>query len=264
MDGSGTQEDILSNIIKIKQLYPQFYKDNINFLSNYATIPDLKRLGEYFDNNTMLDGKYPMMISGVSSANGDSHIQTITDDNTCKLQAEEIYKMLCERYIYSNKSEYTFANTVFEKTLSKVHVRDNTVLDKTAFITGNCIPFISRIFVDYKGSFNVCERICNLGELGDVDTGIKTDRILQILESHKALICEDCINCWAQRFCSICLNDVFVEGGAVEDIRQRQEKCDINRKGVVESLSLYCDVLERSPDKVEIFEKFELPVIYED
>lgn len=85
---------------------------------------------------------------------------------------------------------------------------------------GTCIPGYFKLFVNAKGYFYPCENTpeCEDTCIGNVVDGIDVNRATALLNIG-TLTKNDCINCWAVRFCSMC---------AVYCIDE--EKCCVNKE----------------------------------
>lgn len=141
--------------------------------------------------------------------------------------------------------------TFDERTISK------QLPDKTHH-GGPCIPGAQRLFVDVGGNFFPCERVSESSEtmhIGHVDKGFDYEKVGKLLNLGK-LTEENCKNCWAFRFCSICaaFADDMKElsckkkSSYCKNVRKRQEDyfrdfCILNEFGhKFENDSLYLEM----------------------
>ena len=71
---------------------------------------------------------------------------------------------------------------------------------------GPCVPSINRLFVDVYGELYPCEKILEIScaSIGNINEGLNISRIKQMMNIGK-LTEEECKNCWAMRFCNICV-----------------------------------------------------------
>ena len=71
---------------------------------------------------------------------------------------------------------------------------------------GPCIPGQKRLFVTVDGAFFPCERVSELCEdlkIGNVDVGFDLEKSVRAM-NLATLTAEQCKNCWASQFCSLC------------------------------------------------------------
>ena len=97
---------------------------------------------------------------------------------------------------------------------------DKHGIGKTWHHAGTCIPGYFKIFVNTKGEFYPCENApeCSDTCIGNLSDGINAEHAVNLL-NNGILTKNECVNCWAIRFCSMCALFCIDE-----------EKCCVNRE----------------------------------
>ena len=72
----------------------------------------------------------------------------------------------------------------------------------TMLFTGACIPG-SRIFVDVKGDFHICEKVIETNPIGNVDKGLDFGKIKKFLSEYMHHM-DKCPSCKLRRACPYC------------------------------------------------------------
>ena len=104
---------------------------------------------------------------------------------------------------------------------------------------GACIPGVSRLFVDVKGTLFPCEKISELSEcmkIGTINDGFDNDRV-QAQLNIVGLCAEDCSNCWAIRHCVICCNQI--DNLDSFSFKIKKDICKKNKSALVSDMEKY-------------------------
>ena len=98
-------------------------------------------------------------------------------------------------------------------------------IPKTWHHNGPCIPAVNRLFVSTEGRFYPCEKVeqDDACAIGDIATGIDIDKVVRIINIGQ-ITNNDCLNCWALRFCSICVHRCVDNGCLSYDKKVRSCK----------------------------------------
>lgn len=118
-------------------------------------------------------------------------------------------------------------------------------------LRGACVPG-SRLAADCRGQLHVCERVNQNYPVGDVETGLRLDRVCEILRAFERHLGERCRGCNVKRLCSACFSMAFTDGGASMDIPP--EYCADTRKTVRGNLGALFSILELNPDVMQILD----------
>lgn len=84
--------------------------------------------------------------------------------------------------------------------------RNKHAVGETWHHSGACIPGAFKLFVDTKGNFFPCENSpqCEDMCIGNLTNGINVSNAVSLLNIGR-LSEKECINCWAVRFCNMCM-----------------------------------------------------------
>jgi uncharacterized protein len=209
--GRNSFGNVLSNIDKLKEKYPVFFKNNVNF---NAVLHNRNSVEEIYDFILKKYGKQPdineMMEAGVSDDKRDifnrmfnsfsENIKNITDHEISKNMFMKLptYR---EAYLFISKYAPNAYQTYNELLYNKKtrHVFTNT---------GTCIPFSRKIFVAAKGHILPCERIGHQYVLGNIREGkaeIDFEMIAKIYNSYYDKMYTLCASCFQKKNCGQCL-----------------------------------------------------------
>lgn len=119
---------------------------------------------------------------------------------------------------------------------------DKRGVGKTWHHAGTCIPGYFKIFINTKGQFYPCENAPECPDIciGDVSNGINSERAINLLNIG-ALTKNECVNCWAMRFCSMCALFCIDEEKQCINREIKQLNCDAFKKHAIKLLRKYVD-----------------------
>lgn len=93
---------------------------------------------------------------------------------------------------------------LFEPDLVRFYHRSRLPLGGKFTPGGNCMPGKRKLHVTATGHYQPCERTGEVFMIGDVESGIDSERVDELrLGFHRALQ-DRCGNCWALRLCRVC------------------------------------------------------------
>lgn len=232
--GKGSLETILSAIGQIRAASPALW-DRIDFIANIVTYSELIELREFYKEYIK---KPPALITGIYSQNGNEIIQDIIgrQDNSLNHRKiiHDLYIEHADPYI---KPYYNFnMMEIFERPIGPVN---------RLFRISCCMPFTSALFVDSDGSFGMCEKVGADKRWGNIDSGINEDAVIELMDSTKKKMNEQCRYCWAQRLCPACYQDFkrdLIGGYLIVP-----EVCDNIRRNLEADLQIFCEIREKNP-----------------
>lgn len=230
--GKGSLDIIMKSIEKIKNEYPDVWKNQIEFITNLASTLQIPALRRFYSEKI---GKIPIFISRVNVDGTD--IPELKRLVTVNFEEEKVIdKQLLNEYVYNNDS---FLNRLYDVDYSSVKERIITKDNKIAYV-GSCFPFSFRLFVRADGSFNMCEKVNDSLNLGNVKQGYKDNEIMRLYNGMKDYVSRNCLNCWAQRMCSFCYQNFVDENGNIMD-RLATGLCERSRISIQKKLITYCE-----------------------
>lgn len=249
MDGGGTYKDAMRgyNILKKAINDAENCNMNVNFNAVYMVPYDKSKLYKIDDNFRELCKITPHSTYNITyPTNG-----TIPKE----LEEYEVNDSSMWEWIKSMAIESEDLAALKNKgvidALSTVHQR---LLTKQASLrmpmNGCCIPGSRRLYVDTKGDLYVCERINKSPKIGNILTGFDLETIFTkyFIEYSERSI-KHCANCWAAKMCPFCYASRMDLDGIAKNAHAF---CEYFKEHLKEQFSLYYEILEKDPKKLEI------------
>jgi uncharacterized protein len=134
----------------------------------------------------------------------------------------------------------------FGSDFRKIHHRSRKNISGSKYVpTGQCVPSSHKLYVDVNGIIHMCERIQDLCSIGNVDNGLDRDKIQLLLNEFYKNVTKNCQNCYALRFCGICLAS-SLKNGAFTNINK--ESCSGIKKQLKENIASYARIIAKNKD----------------
>lgn len=237
-NGIGSLNIIYANIENIRQRYPRVWNSQMGFIANINDEDELDELEGFY---RAID-KFPALITKIGISHGDTYISewVRTSENL-----DNIRKKWLRRYV---ECDSPALKAYFDTTFYEIHNRYISE-DCIAIIRG-CLPMEVSLFVRTDGSFNMCTRVTDYLELGNVYNGYNEDKLRYLYDGMLLFANENCRTCWAQRVCGYCFQDFLDENG-IFYTKLSQGMCKKMRNNTFTTLSAYCDIVLSQPDRVK-------------
>jgi uncharacterized protein len=143
--------------------------------------------------------------------------------------------------------------SLFVPRLYRIHSRRKVAIEsELAAPLGQCIPGIKEFAVDPDGSIHICINMPRRYAIGDVRQGLAASKAGMILERFCEVLDENCRECWAVRFCGMCLVSIGNMGNGA-DGWPSPVWCQEERESLTDALRLYATILERNPKALDTF-----------
>ncbi|MDC7289405.1 Cys-rich peptide radical SAM maturase CcpM [Blautia schinkii] len=210
ISGKGSFNTIISNLERLQERYPQFYKRKITFNTVINTKSDLNAIMNYFEKETLFpDGANSLNFV---SPNG------LVNEELAKYNIEfyrvywyEYLKMLLAllKKIEWDKRRKLLRSHVEEIKRTYIMLHNHKIEFSYMHHNGPCLPGVRRLFVNVDGIFYPCERVSETSDdmiIGNLDNGFDLGKI-EYLINHGRIIEDKCLNCWNLRRCSFCLGN---------------------------------------------------------
>lgn len=181
--GRNTFNTVISNINRIKKNYPAFFTERMSFLPVVFQDENIDNVYSFYS-SIGVDRKRVNPLS--VDLNGIDYCHSAIN-TTLYLQQHELFAQ--------ENQDYLFAD-IF---------KDRTRRPEIWHHNGACIPGVKRLFISTDGSFYSCEKVPEFDalSLGDVYNGFNLDNIKRLINIG-TLTKDECITCWAWRYCNIC------------------------------------------------------------
>lgn len=244
--GIGSFETVLKNIRKFMQAYPDYH--DIGIISVFDVRTDLRENVRFFEEN-----KLPRIffINEVASSNTDYYDRFSREDFD---KYNQTYEELLEEYIRAKQSGERISNYLemfFEAPLSMtiIRLRAKDAKSKLVPYTNTCVPGM-KISVRADGTYDICERINATFPVGDVEHGINTKAVCEVIDEYNKAVTKDCKNCTAVKNCPLCF--AYTNGDRCFSIPDNF--CKRWRKQQLMKLSAIYTILEKNSHAFDLLQ----------
>jgi len=121
--------------------------------------------------------------------------------------------------------------------------------------SGACIPG-TKIFVDYEGKYNICEKINGNFDIGNIFDGLDFDKIALLMDQFKQRVLLHCDTCPIKNCCTLCFCHFAGAGEFIYDKRT----CDHQIQNTIECLEDAYSTAEMIPDIINKTNKLFLEI----
>ncbi len=230
--GKGSLKIIIDRLEYIKANYPDVWRNQISCIANKVSDAENEAIMDYYKEHI---GMPPEAVTKIREDMGNEKIADILSGSHPGSQGSDLY----ERYITGSDP---FVDAFYDPKVFVIHDRRLYSGDDSAYVP-SCVPTATRIFVRADGSMNICERVSDQLCIGGIDSGFDEPKLHSLCQEFTQFVGRNCLDCWAQRLCAFCYQDVIDEkGNMIESFPEAW--CENSRKGALESLVLYCDLAE--------------------
>ena len=245
-DGKGSYDDIMANVIMIRDRHPEFFK-RIRFQTTVAPGVDFACVNDFYDAEDVL------LESGVSSntVNTVATKEAVNYDDTYRIgfSYQMMKCLLAEIGLYpKQKTSRLFVDQIMAIKRASNGLGKG-VVGKKAHPGGPCVPGVDRPFVDVYGNIHPCERLGEMADelkIGHIDTGFdleKANAILNIGRTTEAA----CKACWNFAHCGLCAG-YSDDGSGKLSSSMRLSLCDNLKKSTLRNLITICLLKENGGD----------------
>jgi len=235
---------IINNIEKLRDRYPQYFEESVNFNAVLHNMNSVPMIFSFFNKTfNKIPRIAPLNTSGIKPEMHEEFWETYSFFDEKKLSPQE-YSALEENMFINLSNIQELSNFIHYHTSScykdyydLIYRNPNT----PRLPTGTCIPFSKKIFITVKGMILPCERVGNeysLGKITSKTVQMDFNKIAHRYNHWFELLKKQCQNCYRADYCSQCifqLSDLDV-----------QPKCN----GFF-SYTSYSEYLKKNMDKLE-------------
>lgn len=208
--GNDTFSIVMSNINRLKQTDFTYFKNYVSFAPVVFIDERLTDVLSFFASIGVDEDKISYTYANMS---GIDYMESDIYRNTTKPK----------QYYFEDKEE--------RKILDKF--QDKTPLPPIWHPYGPCIPGFTKLFLDTYGDFYPCEKVIAspLTKIGSIFNGIDLKKVEKHMNIGK-LSEEDCKNCWAIRYCEMCIvRCIDLEKDCLSK-EQKQKVCNIQKNNI--------------------------------
>ena len=224
--GNGDSHSIIMKKLKyLKETYPIYYKEHVSFSTVFDGESDFESIDNFF-NNSLFEGKN---ISAVSIADNYSkkevYVRNAIDGRIEEEKTSRLFRLQKEQ-IRSLRKGKCFGD---KKSLTYYGHR-----------SGGCVPGLHKLFLSVNGEFYPCEIVSecsNVCKIGNVTEGLDLEKIRRLANLQK-ITEEECLNCWAYDYCTICL----AQADGLDEISKDLilKRCEHVKKNIDSLFKDYC------------------------
>ncbi|MDR2656016.1 MAG: Cys-rich peptide radical SAM maturase CcpM [Oscillospiraceae bacterium] len=246
INGQGTYDKVMRNLLYIKNNYPEYYhKITINTVISQDV--DFKCVNSFYNTDDVVSC-YSPKYSIVNTYNAKNYVNY-----------NESF-VITERYEHL-KALLWLAGKLDEDRVSKLFIIEKAAVKRTHDLLksagalsevchpgGPCLPGARRPFVDVNGNIYPCERVSeNSGimKIGTIEKGIDIDKAKTLLNVG-AISADVCSNCWGLIHCTQCA--AAADGTQKLSRRLRLSRCSGVLADILEKFKIYCFLLEQGYD----------------
>ena len=248
--GNPTHERVMDTLGWLQKTAPEYCAARVRLSIVIAPPYDITALKEYFDHSPLFNG-VGFNVSTVSSeATRFFQIPRVKQALNQKISEdrgfEALFQAYCRNLIDDAPYKSRFLSALFETRFLRMHKRALFKgYEKFIPANGNCTPGLRRLYINTDGTFKICERVNDSLEIGNLDTGIDTDRVFALMTTYTRQMFPKCRDCAANRLCTVCFACGFNAQGFSSEARD--EECRQVRTTLVQTLAAYCEILEKNP-----------------
>lgn len=240
INGTGTFDEVLTNIKILKNKYPDYLKLGIS--ACYDIKSDLNKYVEFFDKEKLFVAK----LSPIDP-NNSTYYDRFSDEEKMifRRRQEGLREEFLNQALEGKVCKESFLYTIIGIDYSEfaIHQVLNEIRPSFFPFTSCCVPG-EKIYVTVDGNYHVCEKINTNFPIGNVSEGIIWSRVLTMITEYKKNICNNCKTCNVTRFCSLCFQHCCTD----KIFKKPKDICNIMEKHIEYMLKQYIDVLEAKPD----------------
>ncbi|MBN2416875.1 radical SAM protein [bacterium] len=229
----------------LKLLKKHINSKNISVTFNGVISPpySIAEVEEYFESTNM---EYRLALAS-STGTQFYELFNMHQEQKNKITQENYlfseYRKAIVEQRYSDISQYK--RDRFEKDIIKIYRRNMVRMEKIAISHGQCNPGGRKLYVDVNGDFYPCERVSRRYIIGNIQNGLDYKKIYKLLEEWNDIFHENCIDCWALRFCSKCFTH-FLTNDSLHKKTEFLKLCQSERSRWFNALVRFCAISEEN------------------
>lgn len=232
LGGVGTLKTVLKKLTLLRDSYPEIWKNRIAFIANYTSVTEVSEILKFYKQLGVIE--QPIFLTGIRRDLANEEIQQLLDTNVHK---ESLARKALRREFYENPDG--LIKNLFRNELEILNERKIFSADEEMQIA-SCMPFTVKLFVRTDGKFNMCERTSDSLILGDLESGFDYRALAETLIETEQIINRNCRDCWAQRICMICFQNMTNANGAMRK-KFPTDVCRYMRRNLYNLLKVYCE-----------------------
>lgn len=233
-NGKGTHSTIMENLEKIRSKKPEYYEKSISFITVHSYDLPFENLCNFYENNEYVQGK-SLRFSNVNPYDTDYYERYPWDTHKKKESLTQFKENLFEKI--KNKEPLSPLESHFD---AKISSSLNFLKFRAFSKFGQTCLFDSRLYLDTKGRFHVCEKLNHTLSIGNLESGLDYEKMVNMLKNFAQLLEERCSECDIRFICSRCFAPFTWDG----NFRIPEGFCERTRKIAIENMEQYITLKE--------------------
>lgn len=246
-NGSSSFDVVVSNILKLKEEYPDFFGSNVSFNS---VLHNRNSVEETVNFIWKAFGKIPnisaLNTNGIADEKKEEFQAMFMDKSKSFKNVVNCEPLRNESYIYPDNLHLNSFLSAFTKSTYRSYGDLFLDVDDCEYIpTGTCTPFDRKIFLTVNGKLLPCEKIGQekpVGYLQDGRVVIDFDKIIAYYGDRYRQLIAQCKVCYQPKNCSCCIYQMEEKNGKIVCSGFRPKKL-VERK----QFAYFLSMLENEP-----------------
>lgn len=236
INGNPSWDTIMSNLQKLHDYNPGFYKSNIQFNSVIDSLDNISFINEALSNNPLVANqeiRFSFKLQDNIAQN--KKYNEFTSNNYKKL-LDVFYSNGFDKNLVEKDRLLNFVKKIAFRNIGKEAQNGKK----------KCIPFSNRTYVRTNGDVQFCERISDYKRLANDDVVSNSLNIQHEFYKNKGVFCEKCL---AYNFCEMCPASFYYDGVFSDN---HFDICNNYINEFKNALKLYLDLSEKKVNFTEI------------
>ena len=228
-DGEGSFKDTWANILEIKRINEEYFNNKVSISATYSHDLSLKESFDFFLNNKVINKNF-IRFSKVGILDTDYFKKhDVYPGNERDL--DEIFSRIKEKVKTKKELENSIENVFCNLDLTELDFDRYTTL-------AGCCNFSSKVFIDVKGRFHICEKMNDKFSIGNVYDGFDFDKMQEITRRFVSIFKRYCMKCEVKFLCSPCYVPFAKDGSLKFD----RKFCEARKRTIFSNLKEYVEL----------------------
>lgn len=254
--GGGSFDRVIHGINNLRQIDEKFVLTNVRFTSVKTTPYRFKEISDFFTKvlSVPADAVRHTFVSESNTTFYQKHPKASADRRALSELFSEFAK---DRRNQSGLPSGFYSQSLIQPPFMEIYKRSRkNVFKSPGYFTLQCMPGVGKIFVAVNGDIHLCDKIEHRCPIGHIDRGYDMVQIHGLLDGYYSEVSQTCTQCWAIRFCMLCVART-IKGGKFSE-GNKQIFCRDHKKSLKKNLVRYCSILEENPNAFNYMWKMSL------
>jgi len=242
-NGVGSFDIIYKNIEKLFSRSRAYFMKNVTLNAVMAENVDYDKAKLFFENDPLLSlvrvTWLPVGYDGVMINRSE-----ISSEQSLRITNERNKKIIDE--IIEEDRESGMYNYILDRygDLTNRFTPGSLIPENYSYGLFCCPIGYGNIMTDVYGRFHMCNKTDGTSPVGDYNSGIKDELVIETLKRLNSSVNDNCRECWAYRFCSYCSAQRLIDG---HFLNPEKNECSFFREVMYFKLDEYIYMLKTKP-----------------